>query len=702
MENFQFDRIGFKIDGKDQFLVCGEFHYFRVPAEDWKRRMELFREAGGNCLATYVPWLIHEPEEGNIVFGDVPNRDLARFLETAKETGLKVLLRPGPYQYSELINSGIPDWLLDNYPEILARDVNGNAFYPESVSYLHPTFLEKARIYYRAFAEVVRPYIGDPVVLLQVDNEVSGIHVWFGSVDYHPVTMGIGTENGRYPTFLQRKYGTLDTVNESYGLSAASWSEVLPVDPDTARKDPAICRRLQDYADFYYTTLGEYLALLTSWLREDGLFTPICHNSANPTMNSMFLETLDAMGEDFLLGSDHYYTLGQHWAQNNPTPQYAIHVWYSMEMMRLMGMPPSVMEMPGGSPADTPPILPEDLLCCYMTNLAMGMKGVNYYIYTGGPNFPDTGVTCGIYDYNAHVHADGSLNQTYESLKTFGKFMEDHSWIQRGGRRGSAVIGFEWQATRCRDVEYKNVRFGRTACWDFARLGIAYTMLCSEYAPELVNLDGELDVSRPLIVPMPTVMSGEAQQKLIDFVEAGGKLLIAGTLPELDTEYRPCTLLREYLGNPKLQKPRGRSCVVCSEEYGRIYGMSPLHGMDEVPEGAEVLCTELYSGDILGFKLARGKGSVTYLALQWLMKTFDQAEYLELLLKDLGAKPCIRSANRNIFTSLLEDAEGHCTAIAMNLYSSPQTTEITVYNKDGSAARTETVSMKPMEIVTFG
>ena len=47
MADFKFDKIGFQIDGKDQFLVSGEFHYFRVPAYDWKRRMELFKEAGG-------------------------------------------------------------------------------------------------------------------------------------------------------------------------------------------------------------------------------------------------------------------------------------------------------------------------------------------------------------------------------------------------------------------------------------------------------------------------------------------------------------------------------------------------------------------------------------------------------------------------------------------------------------------------------
>ena len=171
MSELSFDKIGFRVDGRDEFLISGEFHYFRVPAQEWKRRMELFKQSGGNCLATYVPWLIHEPEEGRILFGDVPNRDLVGFLQTAREVGLKVLLRPGPYQYSELINDGLPTWLVEKYPEILAQDQYGHAFRESSVSYLHPLFLKKARRYFRAFAEVVRPFMGDQVAMLQTDNE---------------------------------------------------------------------------------------------------------------------------------------------------------------------------------------------------------------------------------------------------------------------------------------------------------------------------------------------------------------------------------------------------------------------------------------------------------------------------------------------------------------------------------------------------
>ena len=199
MKSFSFDSLGYQIDGQDAYLVSGEFHYFRVPRADWKRRMQLFLDVGGNCLATYVPWLIHEPQEGDIRFEGEDWRDLRGFLQLAQEMGLKVLLRPGPYQYSELRNAGLPDWLLDNYPQLRAVAADGSPITNRagwrgySVSYNHPLFLQKARRYFRAFAQVVRPFLmdnGGPVCMLQADNELAGIHVWYGSLDYHPETMG--------------------------------------------------------------------------------------------------------------------------------------------------------------------------------------------------------------------------------------------------------------------------------------------------------------------------------------------------------------------------------------------------------------------------------------------------------------------------------------------------------------------------------
>ena len=92
------DETSLLIDGKREFLISGEFHYFRVPKEAWRTRLRQLKAIGGNCVATYIPWGIHEPEEGKYLFGDCPQRDLDAFLKVVQEEGLKAMVRPGPYQ----------------------------------------------------------------------------------------------------------------------------------------------------------------------------------------------------------------------------------------------------------------------------------------------------------------------------------------------------------------------------------------------------------------------------------------------------------------------------------------------------------------------------------------------------------------------------------------------------------------------------
>lgn len=693
--NLSFTKQGFRLDGKDAFMVSGEFHYFRVPHTDWKRRMELFKQAGGNVIATYVPWLIHEPEEGTILFGDVPNRDLRAFLETAREVGLGVVLRPGPYQYSELINDGLPEWLVRDYPEILAKNPAGEAFRYSSVSYLNPTFLQKARPYFRAFAEVVREFMGDPVVMLQVDNEATGIHIWFGSLDYNPETMGFGRPDGRYPLWLRAKYGAIDALNAAYGTAYSDFTELPIPDPAgmhrTCSKD---ARKLRDYQNFYYDTIGEYLTLLTSWLREDGLGVPICHNAASPDAAACFVKTAEKMGDDFLLGTDHYYTLNQTWKQNNPTPQHAIRCFVSLETLRLMGMPPAVLEMPGGCPSDTPPMLPEDLLAWYRTHLAFGMKGVNYYIYTGGPNFPGTGSTADVYDYNALVRADGSLNATYAAARDVGCFMAEHPWLQRAERKSSVAVGYDWENLYAHEYAPCGGT-GEPAC-KFLHKGVVHTLFCSRYAPELALLSGDLNPEKPLIVPTDRYMAAATQQKLVEFVKSGGKLMLLGPVPVMDEAFMPCTLLRDYMGIGESEAPPASDKPVTFRDGGKLYQVRVVERLSSLPKDCCCLAQDGQTGKPVGLEKRDG-GMLIWLGLQWDMCLFAQAERMELLLDALGAVPTAAVSNRNLFTSLLEAPDGRQMLFVMNLYSGAQSTDIVLYR--GTEARSlGRVDLKAMEV----
>lgn len=51
--------------------------------------MQLMKDFGLTALQTYVPWNMHEPEEGQFNFEG--NLNIAEFLELCDEIGLKVM-----------------------------------------------------------------------------------------------------------------------------------------------------------------------------------------------------------------------------------------------------------------------------------------------------------------------------------------------------------------------------------------------------------------------------------------------------------------------------------------------------------------------------------------------------------------------------------------------------------------------------------
>jgi len=247
----------------------------------------------------------------------------------------------------------------------------------------------------------------------------------------------------------------VSALNRAYAMTFASFEEVKPISPGDAVGAVQI-RRAKNYFDFYLATVTEYATTLAGFLREHGVDTPLTHNSAGTVINSHFLETVEALGnKNFLVGSDHYYNLGQTWAQNNPTPQYAANIFISLEMLRLMGFPPTAMEMPSGSGSDWPPVTAGDCKACYWTNLAFGMKGNNFYIFTGGPNPPGAVNTTDVYDDGAPVGAKNEIRPLYYAQKELGIFLKISPWLEESEREADCRFAFDFECPRT-DAYWKN------------------------------------------------------------------------------------------------------------------------------------------------------------------------------------------------------------------------------------------------------
>jgi beta-galactosidase len=148
----------FLLDGKLFRILSGAMHYFRVVPEYWRDRLEKMRAFGLNTVETYVAWNLHEPRPGEFHFEGL--LDLVRFIEMAAETGLKVIVRPGPYICSEWDFGGLPSWLLKD-PHMQVRCA-------------YPPFLEAVDRYFDALLPQLVPLQstrGGPVIAMQVENE---------------------------------------------------------------------------------------------------------------------------------------------------------------------------------------------------------------------------------------------------------------------------------------------------------------------------------------------------------------------------------------------------------------------------------------------------------------------------------------------------------------------------------------------------
>ncbi|QHW34707.1 hypothetical protein GZH47_30545 [Paenibacillus rhizovicinus] len=707
MEPIAWDRISYTINGKRQFLISGEFHYFRVPARDWRERLERFREAGGNCVATYIPWILHEPAEGDIRFGDKPERDLERFLALCGELGLYVICRPGPYQYSEMKYCGLPPWLIDGYPDILARTIDGHIMVRDSVSYLHPVFLAKVKAWFNIVCPIIAAYAtskGGPVAFVQFDNELTGIHEWFGGWDYHPETMGFGREEGRYTAFLRNKYRTVERLNAAYGTAVSVLADMRPIS-SAAMTSIGDRRRVKDYQDFYFGTIAEYAVLLTGWMRESGIDGDFIHNSANPGSNGYHAETVERLGSGFILGSDHYYNLDLDWNANNPTPKYAVNALLSHEMLRHYGFPSTIYELPGGSPSDWPPITADDLSCCYWTNIAFGMKGFNYYVFAGGYNPEGIGGDGEVYDYQAAIAPDNAIRPHYYAQKRFGALLQEHSWLVEAERAVDFYIGLDREHSRSSYYAAGHRPFGNADAWTFLSKGLLMTSLCASYSPELLDLYSDNAVNaagKPILVAASACMAANVQQRLVNAVKRGGKLLLAPVIPQLDENFNPCTILKDFLDGAEAEPFTASEREVRVGSIPQVYVNQGLWVSAKLPEGASVIAEEKKSGGIAGWKKRYPNGGcVIWLGIQWKFTKYGHMDMLRELLNELGGDaPAVRCDNPNLWTALRSDGSSRMLFV-MNLFASPMEADVSLRLSDGQYAEPIRCCLKPMEVQTL-
>lgn len=191
-------------------LVSGEVHYWRLNPSYWKDVLARVREMGIRVVATYVPWDYHEYRRGKFDFTGKTDqtRNLKAYLELTRREGFHVIIRPGPYIYSEWPNDGVPS-------------------YAYKYHRIHPKFLSYASQYLAKVCQVIKPYLasrpGGHIVMVQADNEIDPWPDIFG------YQYGLNGKPGFFQEFLRGLYlNNVGTLNECWGTQYASFEEAGP------------------------------------------------------------------------------------------------------------------------------------------------------------------------------------------------------------------------------------------------------------------------------------------------------------------------------------------------------------------------------------------------------------------------------------------------------------------------------------------
>ncbi|KAJ3735068.1 glycoside hydrolase family 35 protein [Lentinula guzmanii] len=230
------DPQSISIFGQRIFVLSAEIHPWRLPGNPnlWSDLFQKVKDDGFNTVSAYISWALHYPSpDTNAGQGDFQvgtYRDIQMFFDAAKEAGLWLIVRPGPYINGETTGGGFPGWVENIGGSLRTDNTNYTAAW---MPYLNTIaqLISKNQI-----------TEGGPIILVQAENEFSASAVnspyMQAVIDTHrangvviPITHNDqhSGENGNFSPDLPGPGQVNIYCGDSYPQGANSWAQVQSV-----------------------------------------------------------------------------------------------------------------------------------------------------------------------------------------------------------------------------------------------------------------------------------------------------------------------------------------------------------------------------------------------------------------------------------------------------------------------------------------
>ncbi|KAI1260189.1 family 35 glycosyl hydrolase [Xylariaceae sp. FL1019] len=104
------DQYSLSVNGERTYIYSAEFHYQRIPVPElWPDILQKFKANGFNTISVYFFWSYHSAAPGVYDF-ETSGKNIQLLFDYAKEAGLWVITRPGPYCNAETNAGGLALW----------------------------------------------------------------------------------------------------------------------------------------------------------------------------------------------------------------------------------------------------------------------------------------------------------------------------------------------------------------------------------------------------------------------------------------------------------------------------------------------------------------------------------------------------------------------------------------------------------------
>lgn len=497
----------------------------RVKKETWRGDLRQIKSLGFNAVRCWMDWASGEPSQGQYRFDT-----LEVLLELAEQEGLKLIL--------QVYMDAAPDWVGKKFPDSQFVAASGQVMHPESAPgycFDHPGVRQATLAFLEALAARARKYrafLGwdlwsEPHVI----NWATATYMLNAEFCFCPHSVR------RFRGWLEKKYGSLESLNQAWYRRFASWDEVEPNRLSTILS-------YTDYIDwrmFIREKLGEDLRARYQAVKRVAPDRVATSHAASPNLFTSPLAG-DGSPDDWIMTRQvDYYGTSFYPKHSSPVGRDAEFRGGLLDFARSAGYSGVnngfwIGELQGGFGTValnvSATVTPEDLRVWTWSAIARGAKGINFYAW-----YPmSSGYESGGYGL---IHLDGTITERSRAAGEIARLVDRNQRLfleARPARAQVAIVynplsylvgGRQRPVTPGPQSEVAGIERN-------SMLGVYRALFPTNVPVDFIHineLSGAVTGKYKLIyVPFPLMIPEKSAGELAEYVRAGGALVAEARL----------------------------------------------------------------------------------------------------------------------------------------------------------------------------